>query len=209
MESILVYGDSNTWGLIPGTTPFRRYPKYIRWTGVLQSKLKNTKILEEGLCGRTTIFEDQYRIGRNGAEVLPSILRSKYPIDAAIIMLGTNDCKKFYQASANDIGEGIEQCLEELETYIAKEKILLISPIYLGEEVWKEEKDPEFDKDSVIKCRELKGIYESIAKKRGIHYMAASNYVEADKADDEHLNENGHQILANVVYDKLMDMKIL
>nr|MCR4673416.1 arylesterase [Lachnospiraceae bacterium] len=102
-----------------------------------------------------------------------------------------------------------EQCLEELETYIAKEKILLISPIYLGEEVWKEEKDPEFDRDSVIKCRKLKEIYESIAKERGIHFMAASNYVEADKADDEHLNENGHQILANVVYDKLIEIKML
>ena len=52
MKQVLVYGDSNTWGLIPGTT--ERYPWGVRWTSILQEKLKNeeVRIIEEGLCGR-------------------------------------------------------------------------------------------------------------------------------------------------------------
>ena len=38
MMQILAFGDSNTWGLIPGTTG--RYPVHIRWTGLLQKAVR-------------------------------------------------------------------------------------------------------------------------------------------------------------------------
>lgn len=68
MKQLLCYGDSNTWGLIPGTK--ERYPWGIRWTSILQEKLGNADVhvIEEGLCGRTTVFEDYYRKGRKGIE---------------------------------------------------------------------------------------------------------------------------------------------
>ena len=58
MKQLLCYGDSNTWGLIPGTK--ERYPWGIRWTSILQEKLgsSDVHVIEEGLCGRTTVFED-------------------------------------------------------------------------------------------------------------------------------------------------------
>ena len=37
MKEILCFGDSNTYGLIPGTT--RRYDREARWTGILAEKL--------------------------------------------------------------------------------------------------------------------------------------------------------------------------
>ena len=60
MRKILCYGDSNTWGLIPGTK--ERYPWGVRWTSLLQEKLKtrDIRILGEGLCGRTTVYEKEY-----------------------------------------------------------------------------------------------------------------------------------------------------
>lgn len=66
MKQILCYGDSNTWGLIPGTQ--NRYPWGVRWTSILQEKMNpsEVRIIEEGLCGRTTVFEDSYREKRNG-----------------------------------------------------------------------------------------------------------------------------------------------
>ena len=45
MKNILAFGDSNTWGLIPGTK--ERYSNEIRWTGLVQNKLNDTKIIEE------------------------------------------------------------------------------------------------------------------------------------------------------------------
>ena len=58
MKEILCFGDSNTYGLIPGTT--RRYNRETRWTGILSEKLydKGYRIIEEGLCGRTSVFDD-------------------------------------------------------------------------------------------------------------------------------------------------------
>ena len=79
MKNILVFGDSNTWGLIPGT--HERYPWGVRWTSILQEKERcnNTRIIEEGLCGRTTIFEDELRPGRKGLDMLPVLLETHNP----------------------------------------------------------------------------------------------------------------------------------
>lgn len=76
MKQLLCYGDSNTWGLIPGTKD--RYSWGVRWTSILQEHLqkKDVRVLEEGLCGRTTVFEDCYRNDRRGLATLPFILES-------------------------------------------------------------------------------------------------------------------------------------
>jgi len=209
MESILAFGDSNTWGLIPGAKNYKRYPWEVRWTGILQKKCKENRILEEGLCGRTTVFEDELRPGRRGVSSLPILLESHQPLNAAVLMLGTNDCKSVYGASAHTIGKGIELCLNELEKYISAERILLVSPIFLGDDVWRPEKDPEFQQQSIEVSHELKQIYQEIAGRRGHGFLAASDYAQADEADNEHLNDKGHEAFALAVYDKLKEMKVI
>ena len=204
MKSLLVFGDSNTWGLIPGTYPQQRYPWETRWTGLLQENLPEVRVIEEGLCGRTTVFEDSLRPGRKGVDTLPGILETNRPIDSAIVMLGTNDCKSVYGASAYTIGKGIELILDQLNKYLPSEKILLISPIFLGDEVWREERDPEFDKRSIEVSKELKDTYAKIAQRRGTRFLAASDYVTANPADDEHLDEDGHRKFFEVVLEKLI-----
>lgn len=209
MKQILCYGDSNTWGLIPGTT--ERYPWGVRWTSLLQEKLKdrNVRVLEEGLCGRTTVFEDSYRENRNGLKMLPLILESHTPIDAAILMLGTNDCKTLYHASAQTIGKGISLCIDALKQAVPAENILLVSPPLLGDDVWKPEKDPEFDIASVQTYRQLKEVYRSIAQLLGVGFLAASDISEPSLVDDEHLTAEGHEKLAQAIYEKLAEMNII
>lgn len=67
MKQILCFGDSNTWGLVAGT--MKRHSWNERWTGILQERLMNQdiRVVEEGLCGRTTVFEDERRGGRRGS----------------------------------------------------------------------------------------------------------------------------------------------
>ena len=62
MKQILCFGDSNTYGLIPGTTN-QRYGWGTRWTSILDDKVrtKGYRVIEEGLCGRTTVFDDPFR----------------------------------------------------------------------------------------------------------------------------------------------------
>ncbi len=206
MANILAYGDSNTWGLIPGT--HSRYPWGIRWTSLVQERMQDNRIIEDGLCGRTTVFEDQLRPFRKGVDILPLAIEGNSPIDAAIIMLGTNDCKRIYNASEHVIGKGLERCLDELEKFLLPEKILVVSPIGLGEEVWRPEKDPEFDAESVETSRSLKEEYRKIAGKRGNRFLAASDYAAASTVDDEHMDEEGHRSLAEAIVTKLSEMQL-
>lgn len=159
MKQILCFGDSNTWGL-DGETG-KRFPWEERWTGILQEKLadRDIRIVEEGLCGRTTIFEDPLRLGRRGTELLPTLLETHTP-DAVVLMLGTNDCKTIFGASAEIIGKGIARLLEQINQYTDKMKVLVISPIYLGEKVWQDGYDQEFSPESVEVSKKLEPVYE-------------------------------------------------
>lgn len=208
MKQILCYGDSNTWGLIPGTLD--RYPWGVRWTSVLQEKVKEeeVRIAEEGLCGRTTVFEDAYRKSRNGLETLSFLLESHNP-DAVVLMLGTNDCKSHYNNNAYTIAKGVEQCVETLLERISAKDIVLVSPILLGEEVYKEEFDPEFGTQSVQVAKHLKEEYEKVAKEKGVWFLAASDYVAPSKVDQEHMDEASHTIFAETIYGFLKDKKII
>lgn len=203
MKQILCFGDSNTYGLIPGTK--ERYPWEVRWTGILAQgvKEKGFQVVEEGLCGRTTVFEDELRENRKGAAVLPMILESHQPLEKVILMLGTNDCKTIYQASAEVIGKGIEKLVHQIQAADENIEILLVSPILLGEGVGEDGYDPEFNQESVRISKELKIVYEQVAKRNGCAFLAASDYAKASGKDREHLDETGHRQLAEAVLQKI------
>ena len=202
MKQILAFGDSNTWGLIPGT--WDRYPEHVRWTGILRRAVmyENFLILEDGMIGRTTVFDDPARPLRRGIDSIPQYKDTK-ELHAVILMLGTNDCKRSLRASPQQLGCGLEKCIECFETFLPPEKILVVSPILLGPDVWKPEKDPAFDRQSVRTCAALKGVYRQIAGKRGSPFLAASDHASACPADEEHLNAEGHERLAAAILDKL------
>ena len=206
MREILCFGDSNTYGLIPGTK--ERYKENIRWTGILQQKLKekDCRIVEEGLCGRTTVFEDPFRQGRRGTVLLPTLLETHHPVDLVVLMLGTNDCKTIFGASAEVIGRGIQCLLDQIQTFAPQTDVLLISPIYLGEKVWQEGYDQDFSPLSVKVSKELETVYERIAAERQIGCLRASDYVQCSEADQEHLNAAGHKKFAEVVYRKVQEL---
>lgn len=105
MKTILCYGDSNTWGYDPRTRD--RYPREVRWTGVLRGALgEGYLVIEEGLCGRTTVWDDPIEGHKNGHTYLIPCLETHRPLDLVIILLGTNDLKMRYSVSAYDIANG-------------------------------------------------------------------------------------------------------
>jgi lysophospholipase L1-like esterase len=207
MKNILCFGDSNTWGYNPYTK--KRYDINTRWTGILQNELKDVRIIEEGLVGRTTVFEDELREGRKGSELLPIILESHAPLDLIILMLGTNDCKTVYNASAEVIGKGIRHLIGQIKNKAANAKILLISPIRLGEKVWEDGYDGEFSENSVKTSLKLPFVYKNIAKENDIYYLAASDYALPSEADREHLDEDGHRALAEGIINYIEKYKLI
>ena len=206
MKQILCFGDSNTYGLIPGTK--ERYPWEVRWTGILGEKVKEKgfRVIEEGLCGRTTVFEDELRDNRRGVAALPMLLETHQPLEKVILMLGTNDCKTIYQASAEIIGKGIEKLIHQIQAVDKNMKILLVSPILLAEGVGEAGFDPEFGQESVETSRRLKGVYQKIAERNGCEFLAASDYAKASEVDREHLDESGHSLLAEAIFSKISNV---
>ncbi|MBQ7470493.1 MAG: SGNH/GDSL hydrolase family protein [Pseudobutyrivibrio sp.] len=204
MKSVLCFGDSNTYGLKPDGSG--RFEKTERWTGVLSEMLghQDYEVIEEGLVGRTTVFEDSTRQGRNGSKLLPILLESHGPVDTVVVMLGTNDCKAVYNASPKLIARGAEILLRQIRDNNSAAKILLLSPIHLGETVWKEEYDPEFDEKSVLTSKELKAVFAKLAEEFDCMFLAASDVAKPSETDQEHLDANGHLALANAIYKKLI-----
>lgn len=82
--------------------------------------------------------------------------------------------------------------------------MLLLSPIYLGERVWRAGYDEEFDKKSVEVSKRLGDVYEQIAAHHGISFLRAADYAHCSGIDEEHLDAEGHSRLAEAVYNKIL-----
>ena len=106
MINILCFGDSNTFGTNPKGG---RHSWNTRWPGRLQVLLgPEYYVIEEGMGGRTTVWDDPLEPGRCGIQALPMALQSHKPLDLVILFLGTNDCKAHFHASPRVITKGME-----------------------------------------------------------------------------------------------------
>ena len=141
MKHILCYGDSNTYGLSPEWVhgKFGRHDYSVRWPGRLQALLgPEYRIIEEGLSGRTTVFEDYVTPYRNGADYLRPCLETHAPLDLVILMLGTNDCRNQFGVSPGEIAMGLGrliQIVKDPSAYMGMPvpKVLVAVPVPVGE----------------------------------------------------------------------------
>lgn len=104
---VLCFGDSNTWGAVPGREGLR-HDRRTRWPGVLAAELRSGwHVVEDGVCGRTTILDDPVEIAedKNGMRALGVALSAHAPVDLVVVMLGTNDSKARFSFTAFDVAE--------------------------------------------------------------------------------------------------------
>jgi lysophospholipase L1-like esterase len=135
-RTVLCFGDSNTWGyLAPDAARMRRWE---RWPGVLQLELgDDIHVIEEGLSGRTTAFEDPFTPGRNGLSALPMLLETHAPLDAVVIMLGTNDLLLPSEPNAYQVAHGVGAMVELIRERASglgetAPHVLLVAPPPIG-----------------------------------------------------------------------------
>lgn len=207
--NILCFGDSNTYGYRPDGSG--RFDENTRWTSLLQKKLGNDhRIIEEGLCGRTTVFSDELREGRRGLDMIGITMETHNPIDLLVLMLGTNDCKTRYNASAGTIAKGLIQVIEKAKKYSSQPfELLIISPIHLGKGVGDEGYDPEFDLASERVADQLACEYQKVAHRYQAAFLDASQFSEPSEIDREHLDESGHAALAEAIYESIVKNDLL
>ncbi|MBR6071289.1 MAG: hypothetical protein IKP77_00470 [Acholeplasmatales bacterium] len=189
--NIVVYGDSNTYGYTPDGS---RYD--VRYGTVLNKLLGNNyNVFEEGLVGRTTIFDDE-RVGRKALDSIEEELSKYNKIELLIIMLGTNDFKLKNTRLLSEVEYGMSTLISKVKSFDNVDKILLVSPIHLAKNI--EELDFDFDHNSYIlsKCAYL--VYESIANKNQLLFFDAKN-VAFPGSDGEHLTQESHISLGNAL----------
>lgn len=196
-KRIVCFGDSNTWGYDAITG--ERFPEEIRWTGALQKELGDAyRIVEEGLCGRTSVFEDPLNEGMSGFTYLYPCLMSQAPVDLLILMLGTNDCKQRFGLTAKNISDGLKRLVlkaKSIGAWRGQPQILIVAPGPIRKECETSEAGAEMGICSA-KSYELAGYYEKMAQEQGCSFLDAGSIVTMNTIDYMHLDEPSHAKLA-------------
>lgn len=200
MCNIICFGDSNTYGFRPDGKG--QYDKATRWTGRLQTLLgKGYNIVEDGLCGRTTVFDDPDSPNCMGLQALPSCLEYNRPVSMVILMLGTNDCRAIYQPETYKIADGIRQLSEMILNFKnadgSSPKLLIISPIILGQDAWKYE--GSYNSRSSVVSQGLAEEYRKVAESLGCDFIDGAE-IAGPGSDNQHLNEEGHKQFAECIH---------
>ena len=203
MKTILCFGDSNTWGCVPltGPHPPRRYGPAQRWPGVLRRELGDAFwIVEEGLNGRTTVWDDPLEPFRNGKELLLPCLLTHQPVDLVIVMLGTNDLKSRFGLGARDIAAGAGLLLDTVRASDcgpegSPPQALLVCPAPVGRLGMFAE---EFA-GAVERSRDLAPHYAAVADARSCPWIDAGAHIRSSDTDGIHLDALNHERLGVVV----------
>ena len=196
MKNVLCFGDSNTWGFIPGTE-MERYAREERWPGILEGLLgADYHLIEEALCGRTTAFDDPLFPDRNGATHLPMLLDSHAPLDLVIIMLGTNDLKHYFGFNAHDIALGAAFLVDLVQQRAPGVPVLLVAPPAAVETP-----TPfghKFD-GAIDVSTGLGAAYAKVAEERGVPCFDAASVLICPPDDGVHMDAANHRALAEAL----------
>jgi len=196
MKSILVYGDSLVWGRNARNRD--RYKCEDRWPNVLGENLKNVKVWEAGLGGRTTNLNFPGLPGRNGLKYLPVALLQAAPLDLVILALGTNDPFAAADRKPQDTVNAMRSLIEvtnDLPTAkgtsvpnTSAPKVMIVSPpncLPLSSVTG--EGFPELDK-LTLWLPELAKLYGELAFKQNTYFADAAKLCEPDPVDGLHLD---------------------
>lgn len=210
MKNILCFGDSNTWGYIPGNG--KRYAPDVRWTGIVAQELGNNyHIIEDGLNGRTTGYDIVWSPWRNGLKALPYALLAQKPLDLLVISLGINDIlfTDAYGSAKSVLGLYKQACMVQAlpdaqPVFTDGVKILIIAPMPLHPNY--DIMYPSNNKDSYEKSCQYAEAYQTVAKENGLFYLNAGDYAEASAVDCVHMEEGSHKKLGLAIAAKIKDI---
>jgi len=205
-KHIVCLGDSNTHGYCADPDDcadgwLYRFNEDERWTCLLQKALGDEYlVIEEGLSGRTTVFDDPLHEGMAALPYIYPCLKSHEPVSLLIIMLGTNDTKERFGCNAHCIGEGMERLVRKAMSIDCwgpgrKPNILIVSPPLIGEGVDRSDVAGHMGRGCPEKSRGLAEEYRKVAGMLGAHFMDAAG-CEFNSIDYMHLTKAGHAKLA-------------
>lgn len=170
-DTILCYGDSNTYGYDPRGPWGDRYDADTRWCTILGNRL-GCPVINCGENGRT-IPQDKWEL-----QNLWQLIQHKKP-DLLVLLLGTNDIL-LGKGSPDVIANRMECLLKSLRQDFMNLSICLLSPPQIH--------IPEFS----ATAEELSACYRELAQRQHISFWDSCHWDIPLAFDGIHFSEAGH-----------------
>lgn len=204
MKRIVCYGDSNTWGYVPGMGD--RYDENTRWTALLKKNLPDDcDVIEAGMNSRTISFDDPMCDYLNGRKGLMYTLLAAKPVELLVVSLGTNDLK---YTDARGSAKGLDALLHTVEAakhvcsdngstpvLTSTAKLLVISPISLHPSI-DARQPPSSLSGKYSESLRFGEYYQPVCRKHGAMFFDAAQYISASEIDGIHMSAKSHAVLS-------------
>ena len=209
-KRILCYGDSNTYGYIPTGG---RYDEHTRWPMRMGEVLgAGYAVIEEGFNGRTCVFDDPVEGGyKSGVYYLPPCLMSHNPLDAVLIMLGTNDTKLRFGMTPMTIGQAMMQLVRTAKQFAVDEsgkaaRVVIVAPSPILDNLMQTRHAECFGEQAIAVSAGLAREYRRISKLMRCDFFDAAPYAEVSPLDAVHMTDVGHIRLGEALAGKIKNM---
>lgn len=199
MYRVMCFGDSNTWGFTPENG--ERYDSHTRWTGVMHDTLgKHFEIVEEGMNGRTTVWDDPVDGLMSGLNYLTPCLRSHKPLNLVLLMLGTNDLKDRFCVTAPEIAKSAGRLVKLIQQSDCgpkgkAPKVVLMAPppTILGLD------GVGIRVNGSAKSQAFADHYAEVAKELKCEFVDVGGLIESSPVDGVHFSAESHQVLGKAM----------
>ena len=178
---------------------------------------KPIELVEEALPGRTSAYPDpQEGPEYNGLPYLKPALLSHAPLDLVMIMLGTNDCKIRFDASAQDITNNLitlAKIVRRAPTGPGKWRdapaphVMIIAPPALGPRAddphWIRYDEWQGGRDKSLQFGTLISAKLSSQPDHGFCFFDAGHIISSSDKDPIHWSASTHETMGNGIADRV------
>ncbi|MYJ35785.1 MAG: SGNH/GDSL hydrolase family protein [Acidimicrobiaceae bacterium] len=207
VATVVCFGDSNTWGysVERAADPVPRLVTEDRRVSVTARALgPDHVVIAEGLPGRTTVFDDPIEGEHlNGHRLLRACLETHKPVDCVVVVLGTNDLKSLYSASAWDIAQGAGRLLDVVAVSAcgpdggAPQALLVAPPPTRVTGLGAPFEDVLAGADA--RSRRFDAEFSAVAANRGVAYLNAGEVIESSPIDGVHWSPQAHRAIGQAI----------
>lgn len=165
------------------------------------------QVIEEGLNGRTAIWDDPFGEFKNGKNYLIPCLETNREFDLITVMLGTNDLKAYFNLSAANIAQGVGVLIDIISRTPSAPggippQILLIAPPPTAKLT---ELDGMFE-GALDKSKQFNRYYKNVADSKNCHFLDAGEIVKTSNIDGIHWEISEHQKFAEAMSGKIKEI---
>lgn len=210
-RTILCFGDSNTHGTraMRFAGDRRRHAKRQRWTSVMAAELGDGwDVIPEGHPGRTCAFDDPIEGDhKNGMRALMALLESHRPLDLVIVLLGTNDLKARFDASAQHVALGAGRLVSQIARSDCGRdgrppRVLVAAPVAVLETGFL----AEMFRGAAPKSAALPDALRQVVQAQAADFTDLNAIASVDPVDGIHLDAAAHGAIGHAMARRVQDM---